>query len=321
MNQTEEPSYVLFLFSAMSWNPSTLLTLAFDSYCRSLSSRADALDQARFEAKLRQLFGGFETALASRSINSQDVESQWCESEEQVKEKMWLMGILSNVVKPNDAVRRSLQLVHGKKECGLYISGKYPPLQPLLLQVHRVGLIVQCFRGAELDNVANKMWPCASDPPPTWATLDGTVNSKLGTALLAALSEAHDPMSVAYVSTAGRRWLVKIVVPLVDDDTYDMSPHFDEWLWNVVRHVVEKEKCSVLFHCSAGMHRSATMLAAYLLHEQVASLLKSERRGALSPPQLVEDVIATIQAARKFARPTAVAVQQLVDYTSRLIGV
>ena len=63
------------------------------------------------------------------------------------------------------------------------------------------------------------------------------------------------------------------------------------------------------------------MLAAYLLHEQVASLLKSERRGALSPPQLVEDVIATIQAARKFARPTAVAVQQLVDYTSRLIGI
>ena len=295
----------LFLFAVMSWNPQSLIPLAY--HCHVKGSQP-SLASDEFHEQLREFLADAIAALDSHGHGA-DRSSSF-----DAKKAFWL-PLLAAVVKPNDARRRSLQAVlcPGPSPPGgaaLYISGKYPALQPLLLRMHRVGFMVQCFEGRGLEDGHAKMWPAR---PHTWAALpaDG-----VGRSIDNVLRSAASAGLVLHVGAESG--IVRATIPAVDDANYDMTQHFVAELWAVCRHVMVEEQRAVLFYCSAGMHRSATMLAAFLLHETAAAAARREKKER--PDMDVAAIVALINQARSFAMPTDVCLAQLHCYLQRLRG-
>lgn len=99
---------------------------------------------------------------------------------------------------------------------------------------------------------------------------------------------------------APRGGRVRLVLPAVDDEGYDLQQHFPAAV-TFAAAALQDEHARVLVHCSAGMHRSAAVLAAIVI------------RLARLP---VEQALSAIKTARPIAQPIPAAVAQLEAFAS-----
>jgi hypothetical protein len=298
----------LFVFSAMSWNPQSLVPLVVAHHNAHTSS---ALTADELQENLLSFFGAVENLVCHSLTNvgrglSVGIASRFALL------KSSLLPLLRCIVKPNDALRRSLQPVPclglaAGSGAQVLISGRYPALQPPVLHLHKIGLLVQCFAGASLDEMRAKMWPLRGEAT-NWREVNGE-NSTSAAARLAAASGL-----ALHVDAACSNSLIRVIVPAVDDETHDMTQYFLPELWALCRCTLTDDNQSVLFYCSAGMHRSATMLAAFMIH----SAWRSGDSVHASPEAAVDAVVDLINGARKFAKPPPPAIQQLRGYAISL---
>lgn len=103
-------------------------------------------------------------------------------------------------------------------------------------------------------------------------------------------------------SPAGHFLKGRLVVPALDEDSYNIAQHFNESAAFVSEAL--QSSGSVLVHCSAGMHRSSTILAAVLV---------------ACCDLAVDEALATIKSARPMAEPTTSFELQLRTWASERI--
>lgn len=89
----------------------------------------------------------------------------------------------------------------------------------------------------------------------------------------------------------GYRAIQQLNVPLVDDRSFDVRPHLTDAVFSFIREGVEEG--GVLIYCSAGMHRSTVVMAAFMLVEDHCAGKKTS----------VASVLAEIAAVRPMACP------------------
>ncbi len=85
-------------------------------------------------------------------------------------------------------------------------------------------------------------------------------------------------------------------MPIFDLPDFDIRACFEEALDFITRSM---EKCPVLVHCNAGISRSATIIAAYLIREKEMTF---------------SEALKLIKDARPAARPNEGFIKQLVSY-------
>ncbi|KAL2096226.1 hypothetical protein ACEWY4_008374 [Coilia grayii] len=92
-----------------------------------------------------------------------------------------------------------------------------------------------------------------------------------------------------------------IRVPVPDQPHASLLEHFD----SVAEHIHNNQTGSTLVHCSAGRSRSASLVMAYLMRFQGATLLQAYR---------------WVLEVRPFIRPNAGFWRQLLEYERKLYG-
>jgi hypothetical protein len=92
-----------------------------------------------------------------------------------------------------------------------------------------------------------------------------------------------------------------IMLPAEDNDSYDMTQHFDE-SFTFIDAALNKGS-AVLVYCGAGISRSTTILAAYLMRKLKIS---------------AQDAVEMIQKKRQVARPNNNFMKQLKEFESKI---
>ena len=196
-----------------------------------------------------------------------------------------------------DAMRRSAQLISwdasafgGSRFNGrIWLSGEQAAARPLLLSMLGITHILCCFKGEKMYKRFN------GDIQALGATASSTKN--IGTRraqLTPAIS--GDPAAVAYDSLLSSLGIVRRLDPMVDDESYDLYPHFDESIAFIEFALKSSQDTKVLVHCSAGAHRSPTIIAAFLIAKVGMS---------------AEDAIESLHKCRKMVDPIPSAVTAL----------
>ncbi|KAG8344472.1 hypothetical protein ERJ75_001342100 [Trypanosoma vivax] len=195
----------------------------------------------------------------------------------------------------------------------LFISGKDPMYQPLLLELLGVSRVVQCYaepqssvgakRGDDRQARTLCRWrsllldKCEECPFDGEADVDleafrmlyltteerATADTHLSPFLSPLVWEPSTPFGPYAVFCTklpySNHVISKVVIPAIDNESYDLSKHFQEGIFQYMHGaplpccdtVVNKENNgrgshnSCLLHCSAGMHRSSGLAVAYFL--------------------------------------------------------
>jgi hypothetical protein len=368
---------VLYCFSALTWNLELLCTLSFKSSSSSSSSSAlsatdylasppadhrsdDMMTQFKntddYLAFVQEFLGTFEdyvvaliqakiVPVANHQVASAAPFATPMGEEERVKRLLGdyptFVFHTSRALKPGDARRRTAQHIVRN----VYLSGKHPALQPLLLEFLGIYRIVQAYTGAELQKVNGALslrtgllewqpipWPAAigsaAIPGGAWTSAPHMLDDEPKARTRGLLYKSHLPVS--------KLPIVKLVIPAVDDDTYDLTQHFHENdIFSFMSgtalpsqlhcHSARTPPCPdapsnkaglTLVHCSAGMHRSPAFIVAFMIREHMkAGDPVDAQTGSV---RSVDDWCEFIKTRRSVSMPTDVAKAQLNDFLREL---
>jgi hypothetical protein len=363
---------VLYCFSALTWNLELLCTLSFKNISSGAFSATNDVaspdpadhhivddmvtqflntdDYLAFVKEFLRSFEDYIVALIQAKIvpvKSHQVASTSPLAtppgeEERVKRLLGdypsFVFHTSRALKPGDARRRSAQHIVRN----VFLSGKHPALQPLLLEFLGIYRIVQAYTGAELQKVNGALslrtgllewqpipWPTAigsaAIPGGAWTSAPQLVSDDPKGRTRGLLYKSHLPVSNLEI--------VKLVIPAVDDDTYDLTQHFHEGdIFSFMSgtalpsqpycHSARTPSCAdaheglTLVHCSAGMHRSPAFIVAFMIREHMkAGDPVDAQTGSV---RSVDDWCEFIKTRRHVSMPTDVAKAQLHDFLREL---
>ncbi|CUG14408.1 dual specificity protein phosphatase, putative [Bodo saltans] len=367
---------VLYCFSALTWNLELLCTLSFKSGALVESSTTTTegvkdVDEVRsfvnteqylnFVQTFLQDFEEYVTALilakivpVSGVLPNTPFATPTSEKDRVgrlLREYPTFVFHTSRALKPGDARRRTAQHIVRN----VYLSGKHPALQPLLLEFLGIYRIVQAYTGAELQktNSAASLrygllsWAPIPWPTTTTATPSSTTAPAGGCWGASSLKlhnhhqgESNDPQAptrgLLFMShlPVSKLPIVKLVIPAIDDDTYDLSQHFyeddifsfmsgtlvpnnsDGTSTNERTSPLATSRGLTLVHCSAGMHRSPAFIVAFMIREHIRAGDPVDAESGKM--RTVDDWCEFIKTRRSVSMPTDVAKAQLNEFLQSL---
>lgn len=223
-------------------------------------------------------------------------------------------------MKEGDVQRRSAQHIAR----GVFLGGKYVAVHPLLLEYLNIRRVVQAYSGGDLQRceVHGSLRPLEWSPCawPVGATRHPSPEE----------AYARGQMYVAQLPISGEA-IVKIVIPAVDEENYNLLQHFCDDVFRFMdgslhfpRSVVSPEvgrrrrKYNALVHCSAGMHRSASLVVAFLIREAFAAGNPTDEE--INRPKTVDDWCDYVKSKRGVAMPTEWAKRELSAFYARCLA-
>ena len=229
--------------------------------------------------------------------------------------------LTEGVVRPLDGIHRSAQELRPR----VFIAGKGPAMQPTLCRHLGVTHIIRCFAKQ------------ARTEPPTVGDSERAVHTQTVAAdILGSMGggwegvhsvrthaspvcggPTHQPVfneqdELVFTGAGSPFVCSRLTLPAVDDDTYDPTAHLEPEVLDFAQ-AGSAVGGALLIHCSAGMHRSAVVACAVLMHLE---MLASANNGALPPT--VDATLKEIRSRRPMAEPTSTQREQLEVWAKRM---